>query len=98
MTNSTLEAPRPGLLSTAPDFVEWFARNGDIDDETVVGFFAETVPDGPGRVRPDLWVLVTTGGLYYLDIRARLCVRARSLHTLDVPEDRAPVAARRCPA
>lgn len=91
MTTTTLEAPTPGLLSTPPEYLEWFAHHGDIEGETVVGFFAETVPDGPGRVRPDLWVLVTTGGLYYLDPRRRQCVRARSLHPLDVLEDREPV-------
>lgn len=77
----------PGLLSTAPTYVEWFAQHGEFDDdETVVGFFAETKPDPADpnhRVVPDLWVVVTTKGLYYLDTDTDLCVRARALHALD---------------
>lgn len=70
------------LLTSPPEYVHWFAEHGDIGDEEIVGFFAETVPDGPGRVRPDLWVVVTTRGLYYLDPESELVIRARALHPL----------------
>lgn len=76
------------LLSTAPPYVQWFAKNGDFrPDEEVVGFFTETVPDGPGRVKPGLWVVVTTQGLYYLDTDTELCVRARMVHPFIIPKE-----------
>lgn len=43
-------------------------------------YYTETVPDGPHRVKPGLWVVVTDRGLYTLDAEKELCVRAKVLH------------------
>ena len=81
MTEHTIsDAPR-NLLSDAPPYVHWFAEHGEFDaDERVVGYYTETVPDGPHRVKPGLWVVVTDRGLYTLDAEKELCVRAKVLH------------------
>lgn len=74
------DAPR-NLLSDAPPYVHWFAEHGEFDaDERVVGYYTETVPDGPNRVKPGLWVVVTDRGIYTLDAEKELCVRAKVLH------------------
>lgn len=78
-------------LDVAPDYLRWFAKYGDLDDdERVTGFFAETEPDPdhPGCVRPAGWVLVTDRSLFHLDAEAWQVTRARCLHRL---EDMSPV-------
>lgn len=71
------------LLTEPPKFVHDFVEIAHFDeDETVVGFFADTkpVPGDPFRVEPKYWVVVTNKGLYYLDPALELCIRAKSVH------------------
>ena len=58
----------PTLLSDIPADVvasaRLMARN---DDETLVGYRAITEPDGPHRVKPVRWMVITDRGYYEVD-------------------------------
>jgi hypothetical protein len=73
------------LLSDAPEFVHEFAERHVPKHETPVGFFADTKPDPADpdhRVVVAHWVVVTSGGLYFLHPESQLCLRAKSVHSL----------------
>lgn len=70
------------LLTDIPDHVVVSARLiASSAGETLVGYRAITEPDGPGRVKPARWMIVTNAGVYEVDPDGT-CQRASSLHPM----------------
>lgn len=70
------------LLSDIPDTVVVSARLiAAAANETLVGYRAITADDGPGRVKPVRWLIITNSGVYEVEPDGT-CVRAAMLHPM----------------
>lgn len=74
--------PKNLLADIPANVVETAHLIAEGEGETLVGYRAITGPDGPGRVKPIRWMVVTNKGYYEVDLNGD-CQRAAVLHNFE---------------